>query len=127
MFRVAKYTLQKPVKFETAVRFLGTSPTLCKTVQNTEKPSGPPEENYSFVMNAFRGQIESKQVFPYPTVLNEEQRETLQMLVDPVSKFFEVIIVNMFYLEKNWNFDQGLFWQLNRMHALNSCLCLFRK
>lgn len=91
MFRVAKQSLQKPVRLETAIaRFLGTSPTLCKTVKNTERSSGTPEENFSFVMNVFRGQIESKQIFPYPTVLNEEQRETLQMLVDPVSKFFEV-------------------------------------
>lgn len=42
-------------------------------------------------MNIFRGQIESRQVFPYPNVLTPEQRETLQMLVDPVSKFFEVL------------------------------------
>lgn len=41
-------------------------------------------------MNIFRGQIEGRQVFPYPNVLSEEQRETLQMLVDPVQKFFEV-------------------------------------
>lgn len=92
MFRVVKQSFRKPVRLETAVaRFLGTSPSLCKTVQNTERSSGSPEENFSFVMNAFRGQIQSKQIFPYPNVLNEEQRETLQMLVDPVSKFFEVI------------------------------------
>lgn len=41
-------------------------------------------------MNIFRGQIEGKQTFPYPNVLTEEQRETLQMLVDPTSKFFAV-------------------------------------
>lgn len=73
-------------------RFLGTTPTLCKTVQNTEKSSGPAEENLSFVMNVFRGQVQHKQIFPYPNVLSDEQRETLQMLVDPVSKFFEVCI-----------------------------------
>lgn len=48
-------------------------------------------ENDSYVMNVFRGQIESKHVFPYPNVLNEEQRDTLQMLVDPCNKFFEVL------------------------------------
>ncbi|KAJ8926911.1 hypothetical protein NQ314_020763 [Rhamnusium bicolor] len=32
-----------------------------------------------------------RQVFPFPNVLNEEQRETLQMLVDPCSKFFEEV------------------------------------
>ncbi|XP_018571262.1 very long-chain specific acyl-CoA dehydrogenase, mitochondrial [Anoplophora glabripennis] len=63
-----------------------------KTVQNTEKTATTrTTEDYSFVMNVFRGQIEAKQVFPFPNVLNEEQRETLQMLVDPVQKFFEEI------------------------------------
>lgn len=67
-------------------------------MQNTERSSSKtPDENYSFVMNAFRGQVETKQIFPYPKVLTEEQRETLQMLVDPVSKFFEVIIVTQMY------------------------------
>lgn len=42
-------------------------------------------------MNIFRGQIEGRQVFPYPDVLNVEQRETLQMLVDPCQKFFEEV------------------------------------
>lgn len=54
------------------------------------KPKEKPAENDSFVMNVFRGQVESKDVFPYPYILNEEQRETLQMLIDPSTKFFEV-------------------------------------
>ena len=41
----------------------------------------------SFVQNIFRGIIEPAQAFPYPDVLNEEQRDTLQMLVDPTEKF----------------------------------------
>lgn len=41
-------------------------------------------------MNIFRGQIEPRQVFPFPDALNEEQKDTLKMLVDPVQKFFEV-------------------------------------
>jgi len=35
----------------------------------------------SFAQNMFRGMIEPEQVFPYPEVLNEDERETLQMLV----------------------------------------------
>lgn len=65
-----------------------------KTVQNAEKPSTPTED-YSFVMNIFRGQVQARQIFPYPNVLTEEQRETLQMLVDPVSKFFEVSVFTL--------------------------------
>ncbi|CAB3373406.1 Hypothetical predicted protein [Cloeon dipterum] len=39
-------------------------------------------------MNLFRGVVQGSQVFPYPDVLNAEQRETLQMLIDPTEKFF---------------------------------------
>lgn len=42
------------------------------------------------MMNLFRGVVQPVQVFPYPDVLNEEQTDTLNMLVDPVRKFFEV-------------------------------------
>lgn len=45
----------------------------------------------SFTMNLFRGQLQTSQVFPYPSVLNDEQTETLTSLVDPVSKFFKVL------------------------------------
>ena len=34
----------------------------------------------SFVQNIFRGIVETEQVFPYPTALDEEQAENLQML-----------------------------------------------
>jgi hypothetical protein len=43
----------------------------------------------SFVMNLFRGQFYPHEVFPYPNVLNEEQKENVKMLIDPISKFFE--------------------------------------
>lgn len=29
------------------------------------------------------------EIFPYPYALNEDQRDTLQALVDPTAKFFE--------------------------------------
>lgn len=45
----------------------------------------------SFVMNLFNGQVKSEQVFPFPEVLNHEQKETLQMLTDPTAKFFEEV------------------------------------
>jgi len=35
----------------------------------------------SFVQNIFRGMVEPEQVFPYPQVLDEEQRENLEMMV----------------------------------------------
>ncbi|KAF6212814.1 hypothetical protein GE061_010523 [Apolygus lucorum] len=49
-----------------------------------------PKESRSFMLNLFRGVVEPSQVFPYPDVLTPEQTDTLNMLIDPVSKFFEV-------------------------------------
>lgn len=44
----------------------------------------------SFVMNIFRGAAVTEQAVPYPYNLTEEQKETLEMLVDPTEKFFQV-------------------------------------
>lgn len=79
-----------------APRLLVTSTAHLKAAQaqvleKSEKPSKEVKEDFSFVMNIFRGQIETKQLFPFPNVLNTEQRETLEMLVDPVNKFFEEV------------------------------------
>ncbi|ESP04846.1 hypothetical protein LOTGIDRAFT_177715 [Lottia gigantea] len=43
----------------------------------------------SFGLNLFKGKIATDQVFPFPEVLTPDQKQTLQELVDPVSKFFE--------------------------------------
>lgn len=43
----------------------------------------------SFVMNLFRGKFYPDEIFPYPNVLNEEQRENVKMFIDPLWKFFE--------------------------------------
>jgi hypothetical protein len=92
MLRIVKFCVQNETKLQNAAlkRFIATTSVQCKTVQNTEKTPAAQTENHSFVMHLFRGQLESRQVFPYPDVLTDEQRDTLKMLVDPVSKFFEV-------------------------------------
>uniref|UniRef100_A0A7N8Y600 Very long-chain specific acyl-CoA dehydrogenase, mitochondrial n=1 Tax=Mastacembelus armatus TaxID=205130 RepID=A0A7N8Y600_9TELE len=48
-------------------------------------------ESKSFAVNIFKGQIATPQVFPFPSVLNEEQEQFLRELVGPVSKFFEEV------------------------------------
>lgn len=58
-------------------------------VKAKEEPKGA-KDSQSFTMNMFRGHLNISQVFPYPEVLTEDQSETLKMLVDPVSKFFDV-------------------------------------
>ena len=41
----------------------------------------------SFVQNMFRGIVHLEQTFPFPKVLNEEQADTLSMLVEPTEKY----------------------------------------
>ncbi|XP_070785862.1 very long-chain specific acyl-CoA dehydrogenase, mitochondrial [Enoplosus armatus] len=48
-------------------------------------------ESKSFAVNMFKGQIQTVQVFPYPSALNEEQEQFLRELVGPVCKFFEEV------------------------------------
>lgn len=50
----------------------------------------PATINKSFMANIFRGEVESSEVFPYPYNLTEEQKETVSMVVDPVTRFFTV-------------------------------------
>ncbi|XP_072033459.1 very long-chain specific acyl-CoA dehydrogenase, mitochondrial-like [Amphiura filiformis] len=54
-------------------------------------PADPEKTSKSFAMGLFNGQINPQQVFPYPEVLSDEQRDTLQMLVDPTTKFFQEV------------------------------------
>ena len=42
----------------------------------------------SFVQNIFRGIVEPDQAFPYPNTLDQDQRDTLEMLVPITEKFF---------------------------------------
>ncbi|XP_014645082.1 PREDICTED: very long-chain specific acyl-CoA dehydrogenase, mitochondrial isoform X1 [Ceratotherium simum simum] len=46
-------------------------------------------ESKSFAVGMFKGQLTTDQVFPYPSVLNEEQTQFLKELVGPVSRFFQ--------------------------------------
>uniref|UniRef100_U3EGB3 Very long-chain specific acyl-CoA dehydrogenase, mitochondrial n=1 Tax=Callithrix jacchus TaxID=9483 RepID=U3EGB3_CALJA len=54
-----------------------------------EKPAKA--ESKSFAVGMFKGLLTTDQVFPYPSVLNEEQTQFLKELVGPVSRFFEEV------------------------------------
>jgi len=64
---------------------------VAETEKTAAKPKATPKavESPSFAMNLFRGKLKLDEVFPYPSSLNEEQRENLEALVDPTAKFFE--------------------------------------
>ena len=49
--------------------------------------STPRDEDLSFARNLFFGAVEDDEVFPFPNELDEEERESLQMLLDPLDRF----------------------------------------
>ncbi|KAI1719984.1 acyl-CoA dehydrogenase, middle domain-containing protein [Ditylenchus destructor] len=49
------------------------------------------KESNSFCMNLFRGRVNLDQVFPYPLKLNDDRRETLEMILSPTEKFLEEV------------------------------------
>ncbi|XP_017578539.1 very long-chain specific acyl-CoA dehydrogenase, mitochondrial [Pygocentrus nattereri] len=60
------------------------------TADKVEKKAASVESK-SFAVNMFKGQISTSQVFPFPSVLNEEKLELLRELLEPCSKFFEEV------------------------------------
>ncbi|XP_067008647.2 very long-chain specific acyl-CoA dehydrogenase, mitochondrial [Anabrus simplex] len=91
MFRLRQLVVvpQKAVQYvEVTSRCLATAAQVARKGEEHKSPSPHLKESHSFTMNLFRGVAETSQVFPYPDVLTDEQRDTLQMLVDPASKFF---------------------------------------
>ncbi|XP_074657519.1 very long-chain specific acyl-CoA dehydrogenase, mitochondrial-like [Tubulanus polymorphus] len=95
MFRIStlKHVWNKAAPIRTAQRFYAvaaaTTPQPQKQTES-RKPNAP-KESKSFALNLFRGQVKTDQIFPFPEVLNSEQKDMLQMLVDPVAKFFEEV------------------------------------
>lgn len=61
-----------------------------KVKEERVREEKPATINKSFMANIFRGEVESSEVFPYPYNLTEEQKETVSMVVDPVTRFFTV-------------------------------------
>ena len=55
------------------------------------KPSKPAPESKSYAVNMFRGVVHPEQVFPFADVLTADQKEMLEMLVDPTEKFFKEV------------------------------------
>ncbi|CAM4707111.1 unnamed protein product [Lepidochelys olivacea] len=59
--------------------------------QTVSKAKSILEESKSFAVGMFQGRMSTEQVFPYPTVLTEEQAQFLKELVGPVSRFFQEV------------------------------------
>lgn len=73
------------------IRCLTAQAAVKKTQEENVEKKNARKETQSFTMNTFRGHIQTSQVFPFPGHLNEEQTDTLKVLIDPMEKFFEEI------------------------------------
>ncbi|XP_069857672.1 very long-chain specific acyl-CoA dehydrogenase, mitochondrial isoform X1 [Dipodomys merriami] len=80
---------RRPYASGTSQAVLDKSDTLSSDAATKEKPAKA--ESKSFAVGMFKGQLITEQVFPYPSVLNEEQTQFLKELVGPVSRFFEEV------------------------------------
>ncbi|ALC43225.1 CG7461 [Drosophila busckii] len=86
MLRINNFGTRKLIKDVCKQRYYSAAVPKPKTEHETKKE--PKRENESFMANIFRGNLVSKQVFPYPDVLTEEQKEITNSLVDPFERFF---------------------------------------
>lgn len=73
---------------QTAAQAKVAEPAFEKPVEPELSPRKSAETS-SFVMNMFAGNANFEQIFPYPDVLNPDQRETLNMVQKPTEKFWE--------------------------------------
>lgn len=95
MLRLPSFLRQLPRKVIENSQFnsrcLATAPQVAVAAEEKQNQSSAIKESHSFTMNLFRGTVDSSQVFPFPQVLNEEQKDTVKMFVDPTAKFFEEV------------------------------------
>jgi len=61
--------------------FQSTQAQTQQSKKNAEKSQVSSKTSNSFVQNIFLGVVDTTQVLPYPNVLNEEQKDTLNLLV----------------------------------------------
>ncbi|KMQ95777.1 very long-chain specific acyl- mitochondrial [Lasius niger] len=101
MFRVAKTlssaprnlnkVLEAPLGPWITSRCLATQAAVKPLKEERSQESAATKESQSFTMNLFRGQLQLSQVFPFPEPMNEDQTDTIKMLIDPVEKFYEEV------------------------------------
>ncbi|XP_076657414.1 acyl-CoA dehydrogenase very long chain [Halictus rubicundus] len=95
MLRIANFVAQKPQNFvkiiDSNLRCLATQAAVNNAPNEKPERNTSTKETQSFVMNIFRGHLQPTQVFPFPEILNEDQHDTLKLLIDPFEKFFEEV------------------------------------
>ncbi|XP_003397432.1 very long-chain specific acyl-CoA dehydrogenase, mitochondrial [Bombus terrestris] len=94
MLRITSYIGLKPSNFIKIINSNARCFATQAAVKNAPKEKQEKDidsKSQSFVKNIFLGQLETTQMFPFPDVLNEEQLDTLKLIIDPIEKFFEKV------------------------------------
>lgn len=89
MLKLNNYGTRKLIFDVCKTRLYSASATAAPKVKTEHDVAKEPKrENESFMANIFRGNLVTKQVFPFPDVLTLEQKETANSLLDPFQRFF---------------------------------------
>ncbi|OQV18011.1 Very long-chain specific acyl-CoA dehydrogenase, mitochondrial [Hypsibius exemplaris] len=71
---------------------VAATPVAAKAVRDPKaRMEKKAQDSKSFVANLFRGRAVTDQIFPFPSVLDDEQKDTLRSFVEPTNKFFEEV------------------------------------
>jgi len=94
VIRSPVFDVQKPLaKNETdfvCFRCASSAAAPAEAEAKRQKKPKKATKSESYVMNLFRGELVTSQLFPYPDVLTTDQRDTVASMVDPVHKLFTV-------------------------------------
>lgn len=84
------------LRYQTGIRLISSKTNsnyqkaeLKEAPEHHDKKPHQHVESASFALNMFAGKANFEQIFPYPDVLTEDQRETLLMVQMPNEKFWE--------------------------------------
>ncbi|XP_065355120.1 very long-chain specific acyl-CoA dehydrogenase, mitochondrial-like [Calliphora vicina] len=84
MLKIGQKIIQTP-KSNNLVRFYASAVPKTNVKHETKQE---PKTNNSFMANIFRGNLVSTQVFPYPDVMSQDDKELISSLIDPMETFF---------------------------------------
>ncbi|CAB3403799.1 unnamed protein product [Caenorhabditis bovis] len=84
-------TLGKSARIAAQTRALCLSTSCASKPVEKDAKKIKAEDSKSFVMSLFRGKGVTEQVFPYPLKLDDEQKETLGMVMGPLEKMLQEV------------------------------------
>ncbi|TMW51401.1 hypothetical protein DOY81_003525 [Sarcophaga bullata] len=84
MLKIGQKIIQVP-KTNNILRYYASAVPKSNVKRETKQEA---KTNASFMANIFRGNLVSTQVFPYPDVMTQDDKELVGSFIDPMEKFF---------------------------------------